>query len=84
MIELFIDPVKTFSAPPTPVCLGTLKLLHCLIMSLTVTVALYCSVVVLANGSMKGVNIGGVNINSLRYADDKSYLQKVLCFYKLY
>ena len=34
---------------------------------------------------MKGVNIGGVNINNLRYADDtQSYLQKVLCFNKLY
>ena len=33
---------------------------------------------------MKGVNIGGVNINNLSYADDISYLQKVLCFYKLY
>ena len=27
---------------------------------------------------MKGVNIGGVNINNLRYADDTVYLQKTL------
>ena len=31
--------------------------------------------------NMKGVNIGGVNINNLM---TPSYLQKVLCFYKLY
>ena len=34
---------------------------------------------------MKGINIGGVNINNLRYADDTVLLAEgSICFYQLY